>query len=51
MSRHTKPALPITLTALLLCAALAGCAKPVTQCEGGVEDLSTMSSVVVDNPC
>ncbi|MFD2173664.1 hypothetical protein [Rhodobacter lacus] len=51
MSRPFTPALPITLTALLLCVTLAGCAEKIGQCEGGVDDLSTMSNVVVDNPC
>lgn len=43
-----------TLLAALALAALAGCTameKSVGQCEGGVSDLSTLSSVTVQNPC
>ncbi|WP_223639787.1 hypothetical protein [Rhodobacter sp. TJ_12] len=41
----------IAFLAACFCAGLAGCTEPVAQCEGGVEDLSTLSNVVVENPC
>ncbi len=45
---HLRPA---RLLALLALAALAGCAQPVGQCEGGLDGLSSLSNVAVQNPC
>jgi hypothetical protein len=42
---------PARLLALLALAALAGCAQPVGQCEGGLDGLSSLSNVAVQNPC
>lgn len=51
MARNRPISKPLTLLAALALALLAGCTQPVGQCEGGLEDLSTMPSVTVQNPC
>ncbi|PYF08609.1 hypothetical protein C8J30_11225 [Rhodobacter viridis] len=41
----------LAFLAALALAALSGCTQPPGKCEGGVSDLSTLSSVTVQNPC
>jgi len=41
----------LAMLAILAVAAVAGCTQPPAKCEGGVSDLSTLSSVTVQNPC
>lgn len=41
----------LALVAAMALAALSGCTPPPEKCEGGVSDLSTLSSVTVQNPC
>ena len=51
MIRTVSRKASLAFLAVLALAALSGCTKPVGQCEGGVSDLSTLSSVTVQNPC
>jgi hypothetical protein len=51
MSRTFTRKAPLALVAVLALAALAGCTQPLAKCEGGVSDLSTLSSVTAQNPC
>lgn len=41
----------LALVAAVALAALAGCTQAPEKCEGGVSDLSKLSSVTVQNPC
>lgn len=43
--------MPLALMAVLALTAVSGCMQPPEKCEGGVSDLSTLSSVTVQNPC
>jgi hypothetical protein len=51
MSRTITRQASLAILAALALSALAGCTQPPGQCEGGVSDLSTLSSVTVQNPC
>lgn len=51
MIRTSTRKASLALMAVLAVAALSGCTQPTAKCEGGVSDLSTLSSVTVQNPC
>ncbi|MGD9919381.1 MAG: hypothetical protein AB7U46_15315 [Paenirhodobacter sp.] len=46
---RTKPVVAVLALAAVL--ALSACENKVGQCEGGVDDISTLSNVAPQNPC
>lgn len=51
MARNFSFPRPVTLFAMLAFCALAACAQSFGQCDEGVNDLSNMPNVTVQNPC